>query len=194
MNLMGSNKSQYLNSVLVKELVIPYNVTSIGNFAFSGCSGLTSVTILDGVTYIGNDAFSYCKAITDVYYAGDEDQWDLINIRPDNDPIPMANIQFNFTEPYAKEQVTVGEPTVEERDGVLECAVTVFCPEEQTATAFGARYDADGRFLSLEQLQLKPGQDNELVIPFEDGSTIRIFAFDGASFSPLCAPAEASAS
>ena len=32
-------------------------MTSIGSDAFSGCSGLTSVTIGSGVTYIGNHAF-----------------------------------------------------------------------------------------------------------------------------------------
>ena len=43
-----------------------YTVTSIGNSAFSSCSGLTSVTIPDGVTSIGNSAFSYCSGLTSV--------------------------------------------------------------------------------------------------------------------------------
>ena len=40
--------------------IIPNNVTSIGNGAFSGCSGLTSVDIPESVTTIGNSAFLYC--------------------------------------------------------------------------------------------------------------------------------------
>ena len=53
------------------ELVIPseYNglpVTGIGGFAFSGCSGLTSVAISDSVTSIGNYAFRYCSDLTSV--------------------------------------------------------------------------------------------------------------------------------
>ena len=33
------------------------SVTSIGYYAFNGCTGLTSVTIPDGVTSIGGSAF-----------------------------------------------------------------------------------------------------------------------------------------
>ena len=37
-----------------------YQVTGIGDGAFSGCSDLTSVTIPNSVTSIGNAAFWYC--------------------------------------------------------------------------------------------------------------------------------------
>ncbi len=56
----------YLNRKLVKDLVIPDGVTSIGNFAFQYCSSLTSVTIPDGVTSIGMSAFSSCSGLTSV--------------------------------------------------------------------------------------------------------------------------------
>ena len=45
---------------------IPNSVTSIGDYAFSGCSSLTSVTIPDSVTSIGDDAFYYCTSLTSV--------------------------------------------------------------------------------------------------------------------------------
>ena len=50
----------------VTEVVIPNNVTSIGNKAFRDCSGLTSVTIPDSVTSIGNYAFEGCSGLTSV--------------------------------------------------------------------------------------------------------------------------------
>lgn len=56
----------YVNSVLVKDLIIPDSVTSIGSFAFSGYSGLTSVTIPDSVTSLGSSAFMRCRGLTSV--------------------------------------------------------------------------------------------------------------------------------
>ena len=47
-------------------VTIPDSVTSIGSSAFYNCSGLTSVTIPNSVTSIGGEAFSGCSGLTSV--------------------------------------------------------------------------------------------------------------------------------
>ena len=47
-------------------VTIPDDVTSIGSSAFEGCRGLTSITIPDSVTFIGSYAFSGCSGLTSV--------------------------------------------------------------------------------------------------------------------------------
>lgn len=57
-----------------KNSLIPSNgsVTSIGNFAFYGCTGLTSITIPNSVTSIGWSAFDSCTNITINCYKNSE--------------------------------------------------------------------------------------------------------------------------
>ena len=45
---------------------IPNSVTTIGSFAFSGCSGLTSIDIPNSVTSIRRHAFSGCSGLTSI--------------------------------------------------------------------------------------------------------------------------------
>ena len=53
-----------------KNTVIPNTVTSIGEAAFTGCTGLTSVTIPGTVTSIGRFAFNGCSGLTNVTIPG----------------------------------------------------------------------------------------------------------------------------
>ena len=56
----------YINGSEVHDIVIPSGVTSIGNYAFSGCYYLTSIIIPESVTSIGNYAFYACSDLTSI--------------------------------------------------------------------------------------------------------------------------------
>ena len=57
---------QYSIGKTDNSFIIPDSVTSIGEYAFSECTSLTSVTIPNSVTSIGNRAFSWCDSLTSV--------------------------------------------------------------------------------------------------------------------------------
>ena len=54
------------HSTILKNILLPKNVTSIGDYAFYGCSSLASINIPDGVTSIGYLAFCNCSSLESV--------------------------------------------------------------------------------------------------------------------------------
>ena len=97
-------------------MTIPDSVTSIGAYAFLGCTSLTSVTIPDSVTSIGKRAFYNCTSLTDVYYAGSEAQWKAISISSNgNDDLLTANIHYNYVSHTHSYKDVVTAPTCTEK-------------------------------------------------------------------------------
>ena len=65
--VMGSTENNgkvYCN--MLQEIYIGDRVTSIRDYAFSGCYSLESITIPNGVTSIGNNAFQNCYSLANV--------------------------------------------------------------------------------------------------------------------------------
>ena len=56
----------FLSCTGLSSVTIPNSVRTIGGSAFEGCTGLTSVTIGNSVTSIGSDAFEGCSRLTSV--------------------------------------------------------------------------------------------------------------------------------
>ena len=65
-NSSESSVPWYSYRTNIKTVIIEDGVTSIGDGAFWGCSGLTSVTIPNSVTSIGESAFSGCSGLQKV--------------------------------------------------------------------------------------------------------------------------------
>ena len=51
----------------------------IAGYAFSNCTGLTSVTIPDNVTSIGSNALYNCTGLKTIYYTGTSEQWNAVS-------------------------------------------------------------------------------------------------------------------
>lgn len=76
-------------------IVLEEGVSSVGDYAFSGCDKLKRVIIPDSMTSIGDYAFSACNSLADVYFCGSETDWAAISIGSDNGPMYNATIHFN---------------------------------------------------------------------------------------------------
>lgn len=74
----GIDKSAFSNTKF-SEIILPDTLTSIGDFAFSSCSNLTSIKIPASVTSIGNSIFSSCKGLTNISVASGSTSYQMID-------------------------------------------------------------------------------------------------------------------
>ncbi len=90
-NMTSIGDGAFAGCAGLTSVTIPSGVTSIGDAAFSGCTGLTSVTIPSSVTSIGDRAFSECTGLTSCNYTGTLEQWCKISfIGPVSNPCHYA--------------------------------------------------------------------------------------------------------
>jgi hypothetical protein len=63
-NPCSNGADLYLNGEKLTELVIPDTVTAVKDYAYKGCTSITSVTMHENVTSIGEEAFWHCTSLT----------------------------------------------------------------------------------------------------------------------------------
>ncbi len=105
-------------------VAIPENATSIERATFCGCSNLTSVTIPKSVTVIDIAAFDGCDSMKDVYYTGNQNQWDKIKISDFNEPLLGATLHLNSVAPVASGKCGENLTWALTDDGVLTISGT----------------------------------------------------------------------
>lgn len=127
-----------------KNTIIPNSVISIGNYAFSRCHGLTSVTISDNVTEIGDGAFSNCRNLASITIGnnvttiGDsafESCYGLTLVVIPNNVISIGN--YAFYECFRVYSITIGKGVREIGKGAFDTCnslKSIYCLAERVPT------------------------------------------------------------
>lgn len=85
----------FANRADVTSVTLHNNITSIGYAAFYECVGLTNVVIPKSVARIGEFGFANCPALKDVFFTGTEAQWEAISFEACNDDLTAAALHCN---------------------------------------------------------------------------------------------------
>ena len=123
------------------EMTLPNSVTSIGDNAFEGCSGLTELTLPNSITSIGNSAFGGCSGLTELTLP--------------NSVTSIGNNAFGGCSGLEKITVESGNSRYDSRDNcnsiidtetntlIVGCKNSVI-PNSVTSIGYGAFYGCSG--------------------------------------------------
>ena len=204
LSITGSgNMSNYTNNkrfpwysyrAYIKKVIMENGVTSIGDCAFSECSGLLSITIHDGVTSIGKSAFYNCsslpsitipESVTSIGDAAFESCNGLFSITIHDGVTSIGRYAFHYcsglTSVTIPESVTsIGDYAFESCNGLI--SVTI--PESVTTVGYGVFLGCNDiskpTYNSKFFVRLPVSYRGEYVIPTTI-ETICDHAFDGCS-------------
>ncbi len=134
----------------------PSNITfkeetvGIAESAFLSRVGLTNITIPDSVTSIGNFAFDDCFGLTTVYYGGSQEQRNQIEIGSYNGDLINANWVYNYAEGTVSYDIT-GDGYIDSSDLALIVNSLIY------SEVYNKAYDLnkDGNVNILDLIKMK---------------------------------------
>ena len=107
---MGNHAFTHCSSL--ESIIIPKGITILGLDLFQECTSLLSVGIPKSVTQIMAYTFIGCDSLRDIYYEGDESDWDAIEMSYINN-ISNATIHY-MVEFNSRDEFVTPNPTIYE--------------------------------------------------------------------------------
>lgn len=141
-----------------------YNVSSIGDDAFSGCPDLISVVIPEGITNIGEEAFNDCSGITDIFIY-DETPEPFTDQKFDDEVIENATLHV----PEGTIEIYEGTDGWEQFQNIVEISTSAVRNIDKSNDEIKVLdcYSIDGKSLSQPQKGLS-------IIKMSNGTTKKI--------------------
>lgn len=138
------SKHLYVNGSEIHDLLIPKSVSSIGDFAFYGCSSLKSIHIQGSVSSVGTQAFYGCNGLTKVNIS-DVAAWCNISFSSFNDN-PISYTQHLFVNDVEIKDLIIPSTVTSIGDNVFpRCSElkSVTIPNSVVSIGKGAFYDCE---------------------------------------------------
>ena len=79
------------------KVTLPRRLNQVVWHMFYGCTALTTVTLPGSIQEIAEGAFSGCKALSTVHFGGSKAGWQAVTVRPDNDALKRAKVDYATT-------------------------------------------------------------------------------------------------
>lgn len=94
MNLRLIEDTAFFNCPYLRDVAVPNHLVGIGNFAFEYCYNLNRF-LIPHIHYLGNHVFDGCNQLNDIYYLGNRNEWQNIQINMNENP-KLLTVRFYY--------------------------------------------------------------------------------------------------
>ena len=96
-SLRGLGGGTFVRCTSLAKVTLPRGLNDVTYHMFNGCTALTTVTLPGSIQEIAEGAFSGCTALSTVHFGGSQAGWQAVTVRPDNDALKRAKVDYATT-------------------------------------------------------------------------------------------------